>query len=557
MTQTAISPGQLVAGRYRVDSFIGSSDISEVFGATDMQGGRECALKLFVPELRNVPQAFSAFQELSRNVAAAAADSVVRATDFGVDPALGRPFVVSERIAFPSVAALVMTGGPVDPILWGAALTSFARALDAALAANVAHGDLKPQNLFFSPEHPGWARVADFGVLALRAQCRPASGVAPLGWAPVEQVQNAAASPTADVFALGLITFYALTGRHYLRSMWQANPDPQAVLAELWAERAGAREHARAQGADLPESLDAWFALALARDPALRFARAGAAAEAFVAALPGSNPAVALAPSAPMPTIAAAVAAPLLFQDLPRLPDVERSGATSQSPRPAPFAEPQRSSSRPPGYTAPRASSTEHVAGLPPKPPVALFLAVGGVLAVILTAAVIGVVRWAFSDDDEAAPSSSASALASADTAPPLAPAPIAAAPLTPSLTGARLECIPESCDWIVCDGEKVKTGTLELKLEPGRHNCSASRYGHRTAAVAFDVEPGKTTKVVFELLPAKPTVAAPPARKAPAPVKANASKTAAAKASAKAAVASKASATSSKSTPAKTKPSQ
>jgi hypothetical protein len=66
------------------------------------------------------------------------------------------------------------------------------------------------------------------------------------------------------------------------------------------------------------------------------------------------------------------------------------------------------------------------------------------------------------------------------------------------------------TCEWIVCDGENVKKGQLELTLSPGKHSCSASRYGYRTAVTEFQVEAGKSTRVLFELLRAKAAAPAP-----------------------------------------------
>lgn len=509
-----LSPGLLLAGRYRIDSFIGASELGEVYGATDMTGGRECAVKLLPLALKHVPNAWNAFQDLARSVAALDADAVVRISDFAWDTATGRPFVVSERIGFPSVAALVAGQGPIQPTIWARALEAFARSLDAAAGSAIFHGDLKPHNLFFSPEHAGWARISDFGMALLRAACPPPSGVASLGWASVEQSRGESPSRAADIFALGLVTFYALTGRHYSAAMWLATPDPTTVLAELALPVTSAQGHAEAQGGVLPAALDPWFEQALNPSPWQRFTSAGEAARVFAELVEQLDRPAIVAPARDTSSgVAAAVAAPLLFQELPK-PSVRASAASAAASvghGEAPL------SSRPPGFSAPRATTTEHVAGLPAKPPVALLAAAGAGLLLLLALAAFAVSRLL--SHSEASPAISAAPSASlpsaGDAAKHTSPesansgAPAESAQAAPK-TGASFVCAPVSCEWIVCDGENVKKGQLELSLPPGKHSCSASRYGYRTAVTEFQIEAGKSTRVLFELLRAKAATSAP-----------------------------------------------
>ncbi len=540
--EAALAPGQLLANRYRVDGLLGVSDLAHVYAAVDLHGNRECALKVLPASLRHAP-AWNTFESHSRAVAALNVDHVARVFDLGVDSALGQPFVSSERVTFPSLAASLSARGALPPELWCKALSAFARALDAAAGIRVAHGSIKPENLFFSPERPGWARIADFGVNALRAAL-PGATATPgsLGWAASEQLQSGVATPASDIFALGLVSYCVLTGRHYLATPWQASPSREAVLAELLAEqRPSASERARAQGATLRPELDAWFARALHRDPAARFASAAEAAAAFEAALAAPLQSVDVtaqrAASPEAHGVAAAVAAPLLFQELPRpvsaaaytpsAPDAALSSLplpalAPPQPEPArvepaamaplPALEPVRPSSRPPGYAAPRASTTEHIPGLPTRPPVALFAALGISGLLFLSLAAYAVLRVLLPSKQPAP--TARSALPSAVSATPLAmPALAAPAPSASALTAAyaHFECTPRACEWLVCDGEKVKQGTIDLPLAPGKHSCSGSRHGFRTAVTEFSISRDGVTNVKLELVPIKATTA--PAR--------------------------------------------
>lgn len=492
----ALAPGLLLAGRYEIVSALGGTEFGAVYSVTDRVSGRECALKLLHPALRQASAAFAAFQELERTVAALATDAIARTSDFGLDAQLGQHFVVGELIGFSSIAELVRKHGRVHFPVFAEAFGVLASSLDAAFDKGIVHGDLKPQNLFFALERPGWARISDFGMAALRAACRPEANPAPLGWASPERLRGAPASRPDDIYALGLVAFFALTGRHYCRAMWEQSPDAAIVLRELDSANSSAVLHARSLGAELPDFVDSWFARTFARDKEQRFGSAHEAARAL-AELTHKDTAL-------TPGIAAAVAAPLLFQSLPAREPIEKPAL---SPAFVP-AEPRESSelprsSRPPTVTAPRPKAREHVDGLPNAPPIAL---IAGAAVLVLTLAVLGVYAAYRLFTRSPNPTAAASAEPNAEAAPRASQPtpPSASAVATRSDGTAHFSCTPESCEWIVCDGEKLKTGVTELALPPGRHSCSASRYGFRTAVVEFTLEANKTTNVVFELLATK-----------------------------------------------------
>lgn len=522
----ALAPESLIAGRYVLVATLGGTEFGTVYAVTDRVTGRECALKLLDPELRQA-SAFAAFREAERTVAALPVDAIARASDFGRDDALGQYFVVSELIGFPSIAKHVEQHGRVRVAVFCEALAVFATSLDAAADKGVVHGDLKPENLFFALEHPGWARISDFGTAGLRAALRPHENGAPLGWSSPERMRAGAASRADDIFALGLVTFFALTGRHYCRSLSAAPSDRAVVLRELASENPSTAAHAKSLGLELSEVLDPWFARALAQDPGARFATAEQAATALTELYQRDV-------SGLTPGIAAAVAAPLLFQELPSRPVAAVDEPLTAANKPAASrafvpSEPRASnelprSSRPPSVAPPRHSAREHVDGLPNAPPVRLLAAAA--MLVLIFAGVGVYATWRLFA--RPAPSPVASAAAPSAIAVSRAALAPSAAPPSPAPTpaAAHFSCTPEPCEWIVCDGENVKKGVTTLELPAGRHRCSAARYGFRTAVVEFALQDGKTTNVVFELSRAK----AKPARPKKKPAKGSGKSTTSAK---------------------------
>lgn len=488
-----LAPGSLLAGRYSVVAALGGTDFGAVYAVTDRVTGRECALKLLHPELRQASSAFAAFREAERTVAALPVDAIARASDFGTDDGLGQYFVVSELVGFPSLAKHVEQRGRLSIAVFCPALAVLATSLDAAANKGIFHGDLKPENLFFALEHPSWARISDFGTAALRAAVLSRQNGAPLGWSSPERMQGSAASRADDIFALGLITFFALTGRHYCRSMQRTPTDAALILRELSSDNPSASAHAQGLGLELSAALDPWFSRALAHDPAARFRSAEEAASTLLEL--NERDASRLTPG-----IAAAVAAPLLFQELP--PRAAAPADKAVASRAFVPSEPRESSemprsSRPPSVAPPRPTAREHVDGLPNAPPVALL---AGAAMLVLIFAGVGVYATfrLFSSSPTAPVASAAPSAVSVPSA-----ASVAAVPSTspaPTPAAAHFSCTPEPCEWIVCDGENVKKGVTTLELPAGRHRCSAARYGFRTAVVEFALEDGKTTNVVFEL---------------------------------------------------------
>ncbi len=304
-----------MSGRWQIQDFIGNGETGEVYGVRDMHSTGTFALKLFWPNALQQPEIWSALQQTARTASGLGVEGVARAYDFGIDANAARPFFVAERVSWSSLADRVRLRGPLTPADVSSALGVLARALDAAHGVGLVHRDLKPENVFVSPENAHWVRITDFGVALLRSVSPPPPGWGgTLGWvAPDAADPNARSTPAMDIFALGLVTFFALTGGPLHRAA-RANPiDPGALWQELIAPLDSASVRARELGASLDPAFDAWFQRAVAPTPQMRFSSVGEMASGFEAIArtlfaPQSQNAVALQ------GVAAAIAQPLIFQ---------------------------------------------------------------------------------------------------------------------------------------------------------------------------------------------------------------------------------------------------
>ncbi len=127
------------------------------------------------------------------------------------DTEAAQPWVVMEYVQGPTLADRVRRGPlPVDE------LDAFALDLIAAVAAvhdaGVVHRDLKPSNVVLTPDG---VRLLDFGVArAPFAAADTAARVGSLTWMAPEQIEGDPCGPAADVHAVGMLMYFAASGRH-------------------------------------------------------------------------------------------------------------------------------------------------------------------------------------------------------------------------------------------------------------------------------------------------------------------------------------------------------
>src|SRR6266540_530704 len=162
-------------------------------------------------------------------------------------------------------------------------------ALDAAHAEGIVHRDVKPGNLLLDEQ--GNVHVSDFGIARVvdeAAEGITATGtvLGTAGYLSPEQARGREATPASDVYGLGIVGYELLTGRRPFE-----RPTPTAEAA------AHVHEQVRppSELADLPPSVDAVFARALAKDPAYRYGSAQELVDDLGAALGEHAPADAAA----------------------------------------------------------------------------------------------------------------------------------------------------------------------------------------------------------------------------------------------------------------------
>jgi len=265
---TALSPpvGQLLGGRYHVDSRIARGGMATVYLGTDTRLDRVIALKIAHPELSDDAEFVRRFIGEARSAARLSSPNVVAIFDQGSDKRLH--YIAMEYVPGRTLRQLLNERGRLSARealdIMAGVLTGLAAAHDAGFA----HRDVKPENVLLTAS--GAVKVADFGLarsVAGTVQTKGGMIIGTAAYLAPEQVAGGTSDARTDVYAAGIMLFELLTGfqPHTAESplavaykhVDEVVPPPSSVLPGL-------------SGA-----VDAMVAMATSRDPDLRPASAG------------------------------------------------------------------------------------------------------------------------------------------------------------------------------------------------------------------------------------------------------------------------------------------
>ena len=205
-----LQPGdpQLI-GPYRLRGRLGAGGMGQVFLGRSA-GGRPVAVKVVRAHLATDPEFRERFRReiaVARKVSGVYTSSVI---DADVDGAM--PWLATAYVEGPSLADAVSQHGPLPPRSVLALAAGLAEGLNAIHAAGVVHRDLKPANVLLAEDGP---RVIDFGISrAADASALTRTGlvVGSPGYMSPEQAEGREVGPPSDIFSLGAVLAFAVTG---------------------------------------------------------------------------------------------------------------------------------------------------------------------------------------------------------------------------------------------------------------------------------------------------------------------------------------------------------
>jgi serine/threonine protein kinase/tetratricopeptide (TPR) repeat protein len=227
---SGLTPGALVAGRYRMVTRIGRGGMGEVWQADDLTLNTAVALKFVYSATPEDRERILKEVRLARRITDPA---VCRVFDIG--EADGRVFYSMELIEGEDLAALLRHAGrlPSEKVIdIGHQLCA---GLAAAHAQGVLHRDLKPGNVLI--DDAGVVRITDFGIAVARKDANAHAGVGtPAYMSPEQIVSDGQLSERTDIYALGLILYELAVGqRPFADSARPPGPPrrPSALVGDM------------------------------------------------------------------------------------------------------------------------------------------------------------------------------------------------------------------------------------------------------------------------------------------------------------------------------------
>ena len=202
--------GQVLDGRYRIDSRIAVGGMATVYRAVDTRLDRVLAIKVMHPSLAVDASFVERFIREAKSVARLAHPNVVQVFDQGNDGSY--VYLAMEYVAGCTLRDVLRERGALQPRAALDILEPVLAALGAAHRAGFVHRDMKPENVLIGDD--GRVKVADFGLVRAVDTVTNTTGtvLGTVSYLAPEQIEDGTADPRVDVYACGVMLYEMLTG---------------------------------------------------------------------------------------------------------------------------------------------------------------------------------------------------------------------------------------------------------------------------------------------------------------------------------------------------------
>jgi serine/threonine-protein kinase len=266
-----VQPGDVLAGKYRVEHVLGEGGMGLVVSATHLALDERVALKFMRADALGRDDGVQRFLREARAAVRLKSEHVARVLDVGTLDT-GAPYIVMEHLEGSDLSDVLAARGTL-PL--AEAVDYVLQACDAiaeAHARGIIHRDLKPGNLFVARGRDGapLVKVLDFGIskvntLGDRPDSMTSSAAilgSPVYMSPEQMQSSRDVDGTTDIWSLGVILYEAVGGRV---------PFDEQTIGALMAKVLTQPPPSLATLRDLPPAFVSVVAKCLEKEPARRY----------------------------------------------------------------------------------------------------------------------------------------------------------------------------------------------------------------------------------------------------------------------------------------------
>jgi eukaryotic-like serine/threonine-protein kinase len=231
--------GQIYGDRYRLVDRIAIGGMGEVWRAHDEVILRDVAIKILKSEFMGDPGFLERFRVEARHAARVDHEGIADVYDYGEGS--GSAYLVMELVSGDSLARIIEKRIRLSGIEVLSIIEQTAKALHAAHEDGLVHRDVKPGNLLITPS--GKVKITDFGIARVADQVALTATGQVMGtvqYLAPEQATGKPATPSTDIYSLGIVAYEALTGKRpftgesqMVIAMAQINDKPPAMGEDI------------------------------------------------------------------------------------------------------------------------------------------------------------------------------------------------------------------------------------------------------------------------------------------------------------------------------------
>lgn len=280
-----VAPGEVIAGKFRVERVLGAGGMGVVVEARDIDLDDRVALKLLLPAALERPDIVARFRREARAAVKIKSEHIARVLDVGTRED-GSPFIVMEYLEGYDLSKPIRKNGRLSIPTAVDYILQACEALAEAHVLGIVHRDIKPPNLFLTLRADGspCIKVLDFGISKVIGGLDTPDGVdipeatltqtsvvlgSPRYMAPEQISKPKSVDARADIWGIGTTFYRLVTGA----APYEGNTLPEIFAAILMTPDGPTLIHARVPTA--PAELDAVIRRCIRINPADRWPNIG------------------------------------------------------------------------------------------------------------------------------------------------------------------------------------------------------------------------------------------------------------------------------------------